>query len=709
MTDIELIRTLEFHARLAVKTAETSDIHLLIESIIAETVEFTRSSSGSIMVFDKEEGCLKLYVSAHHPGLKKKAKHGPVARIQLNHGIAGQVFSTGQAIFAGDPGDRKNHQLRLSRKDDPGSFLSLPLKIHNKIIGVLNLNRAAGQEPFGGPELEQLSSVDTLIATLIEKESLLSTIEDNRREMASLYAISNILSESNDFVGRLEEFLVRLSEELSLERSAVIQLNADFTETMLSAGPSQQMEILAAHCLNASQLKEMFESVSARLRLQLLKPAPACTSDEEIEEPLTLSFEDASGPRELFCLPLVVEGKPSHLLLVSRRYVADDAQRARKHYRFLYLISQNLAMAIAREQMVTRIREDQEMLLESATRNDIFLKISKDLTSTLDPYTILQKAFEQFYKVITFTSISILLFDDLDNTYRLIVQPGEAISVKFQNKLADSIFTLFSDYPADPPLRHENYHKPVFFNPQVHGKKPISDFKQILHLPIIISDRVRGLIHLARKDDLPFTHKELDITSQFTGIFITSIKNALIHKRTEKLAFTDPLTELFNHRYFQETLAHEFIRARRYAKPLSLMVIDIDFFKKFNDTHGHLVGDKVLRHVAGIFNSSVREQIDTVARYGGEEFAVILPETMIDGARLFAERIRSKVELTPLNHEGKELQVTLSIGVSCTMVTQCDKTSDLIEAADIALYRAKDAGRNQVLSFDESQLKHEKH
>ncbi|HPT48046.1 MAG TPA: GGDEF domain-containing protein, partial [Candidatus Rifleibacterium sp.] len=205
--------------------------------------------------------------------------------------------------------------------------------------------------------------------------------------------------------------------------------------------------------------------------------------------------------------------------------------------------------------------------------------------------------------------------------------------------------------------------------------------------------------------DMPFTHKELDITSQFTGIFITSIKNALIHKRTEKLAFTDPLTELFNHRYFQETLAHEFIRARRYSKPLSLMVIDIDFFKKFNDTHGHLVGDKVLRHVAGIFNSSVREQIDTVARYGGEEFAVVLPETMIDGARLFAERIRSKVELTPLNHEGKELQVTLSIGVSCTMVTHCEKTSDLIEAADIALYRAKDAGRNQVLSFDESQLK----
>ncbi len=707
MTEIEHVKTLEFHARLAEKTAETSDLHLLIESIIAEIVLFMNSSSGSIMVFDREESCLKLYVSAHHPGHNKAARRGPVARVPANHGIAGQVFSSGQAILV-EKADKSKQHLLLSRKDDSGSFLSAPLKLHKKIIGVMNLNRASNQESFTQSDLDKLKSVDTLIASLIEKESLLSTIEGNRREIASLYTISNILSDSGDFVGRLEEFLIKLSDELSLERSAIVKLNSDFTESMMSEQPGKQMEILAAHHLKASQLQEMFDSVSARLRMQLLKPVPSCTSDEELEAPLTLSFEESGGPRELFCLPLLVEGKPSHLLLVSRKYVAEDVQQARKHYRFLYLISQNLSMAIARETMITRIREDQEILLESATRNDIFLEISKDLTSTLDPYIILQKAFVQFRKVIAFTSISILLFDDLDNGYHLIVQPGEAISVKFQNKLASSIFALFSDYPADPPLTKENFFKPVFFKPQTHDSKPVSSFKHILHLPIIISDRVRGLIHLARKDNTPFTHKELDNTSQFTGIFITSIKNAQIHKRTEKLAFTDPLTELFNHRYFQETLAHEFIRARRYAKPLSLMVIDIDFFKKFNDTHGHLVGDKVLRHVATIFKSSVREQIDTVARYGGEEFAVILPETHLDGARLFAERIRSKVEQSRVNHEGQELCVTLSIGVSCSLVTQCEKTSDLIEAADIALYRAKDSGRNKVLSFDEGQLKHEK-
>ena len=265
-------------------------------------------------------------------------------------------------------------------------------------------------------------------------------------------------------------------------------------------------------------------------------------------------------------------------------------------------------------------------------------------------YCILQKAFDQFRKVIAFTTISILLYDDLDENYRLIVQPCKPISARYQKTLSDTIYNLFVDYPADPPLSRGIYKEFATFKPQTAENKSEEAFVHALHLPIIFGDKVKGLIHLARSaEDEPFNNNDLDITSQFTGIFITSIKNAMIHKRTEKLAFTDPLTELFNHRYFQETLNHEFIRAKRYNKPLSLMVIDIDFFKKFNDKYGHLVGDKVLRHVAGIFKSSLREQIDTVARYGGEEFAVILPETSLEGAEVFAERIRSSVEKPNLN------------------------------------------------------------
>lgn len=703
MNGNELTKTLEFHSRLAEKTAQTTDLHLLIESIIKETMVFMDAHSGSIMILDEESRNLQLYVSSQHP-IKSKTRKGPVAVIPVNQGIAWEVFNSGKPIVVSTT-SKDSTKLALSRKDDNGSFLSLPLTLNQKIVGILNLNRLPTQSSFKVSDLEKLRSIDTLIACLIEKENLLETIATNREEISGLYAMASILSRAKDFTGRLEEFLVRLSEQLSLERSAIIRVA---TPEEIAEGKNRNcpFEILAAHRLQPLELEKLFASVSLQMQKKLENSLNDYDNDETQHPPPTLTFEDKNGMSELFCLTLVVEGSPSHMLLVSRKYQATAVEEAKKHYRFLYLISQNLSMAIERENMVKRITEDQDLLLENATRNRAFLEISKDLASTLDPYIILQKAFNQFRNIIDFTSVSVLLFDDLDNVYRLIVQPGESVTADYKEKLATAIFAVFSDYPAQPPINSENFHKPSFFKESKKTSRPAANFKHTLHLPIIIAEKVCGLIHLARRENRPFTTQELDITSQFTGIFLTSIKNAMIHKRTEKLAFTDPLTELFNHRYFQETLSHEFTRAKRYSKPLSLMVIDIDFFKKFNDTYGHLVGDKVLRHVSNVLRNSVREQIDTVARYGGEEFVAILPETSLEGASQFAERIRIKVEQSHLQEGNQELRVKISIGVSCTMVTRCDKTSDLIEAADIALYQAKENGRNQIRTFNESQINH---
>jgi diguanylate cyclase (GGDEF)-like protein len=698
----ELKQILDFQARLAEKSAASTDLRQLIDSIIVEAITFIEASSASIMVYDPEEFCLKLHASSRHPRLKKT---GTIKRVSANEGIAGKVFSTGKPILAGNLAKESNNLL-LRTQNASGSFMSIPLKVSNKIVGVMNFNRDPQMPGFCENDLVKLTSVDSTIAGLIEKEKLMATIDDNRQEISGLYALSCILSESGSFTDSLKRFLKKLSKQLKLDRSAIISLDSSHFDLLVPAPPEiGSFRILAAQNLKTEQLKQMFQSVSTRLKKQLLESLPENAGEDKLlQPPLSLSFDENGELHELFCIPLMVENRPSHLLLVSRRYLSDDHEKAKKHYRFLYLISQNLGMAIEREAMIERIREDQTMLLESATRDRIFLEISKDLTSTLDPYVILQKAFDQFSKVITYTSVSILLYDDLDNSYRIIVQPANPIGKKYQQALVENIFEVFKDYPCEPLLNKDNLLRPVIFKPQLPTGKSANSFKQTLHLPIIIGERVTGLIHLARSADKPFSSRELDITSQFTGIFITSIKNAIIHKKTEKLAFTDPLTGLFNHRYFQETLTHEFIRARRYDKPLSLMVIDIDFFKKFNDTYGHLVGDKVLRHVAGIFGHSIREQIDTVARYGGEEFAVILPETSLEGAGQFAERIRSKVEAAILVEDDQKLSVTLSIGVSCTSVTDCEKTSDLIAAADIALYQAKDQGRNLVKTYEERHL-----
>lgn len=212
-------------------------------------------------------------------------------------------------------------------------------------------------------------------------------------------------------------------------------------------------------------------------------------------------------------------------------------------------------------------------------------------------------------------------------------------------------------------------------------------------------DKVEGL-DLGADDYItkPFQHAEL-LARIRAGKRIVDLQKELVetNKRLELLSITDGLTRLFNHRHFQDELARAFEESQRYQRPLSLAIIDIDFFKKINDTHGHAVGDEVLKSISRIFRESARST-DLVARYGGEEFAVMMPETDLDDAIVFAEKIRSMIESTPSATQAGQVSATVSVGVSSVPRSRIRTAKEMIIAADKALYRAKRAGRNQVQS-----------
>jgi len=176
---------------------------------------------------------------------------------------------------------------------------------------------------------------------------------------------------------------------------------------------------------------------------------------------------------------------------------------------------------------------------------------------------------------------------------------------------------------------------------------------------------------------------------------------AVEHARLYELAITDGLTRLFIHRYFQARLEEEILRAKRYHTTVSLILFDIDHFKKFNDTYGHQQGDIVLIEVAKVIKQTVRDTIDIPARYGGEEFTIILPETDGPGALLVAERLRKNVETHDFPGQEKPLHVTISLGIACYPDNASSK-SVLIKKADLALYACKEKGRNCSLIFSDS-------
>jgi two-component system, cell cycle response regulator len=176
-----------------------------------------------------------------------------------------------------------------------------------------------------------------------------------------------------------------------------------------------------------------------------------------------------------------------------------------------------------------------------------------------------------------------------------------------------------------------------------------------------------------------------------------SLQNALLHAELERLSVTDRLTDLYNHGYFQQRLDEEFKRSSRFGHTMSLIMLDIDDFKEFNDTFGHVRGDGLLRAVSSVIKENLRT-MDVAARYGGEEFVVVLPETDTVGALAVAERIRAGVER--LHEEGPQsapMVKTISVGVA-TFPEHAASSLRLLESADAAMYRAKRAGKNRVAS-----------
>ena len=214
------------------------------------------------------------------------------------------------------------------------------------------------------------------------------------------------------------------------------------------------------------------------------------------------------------------------------------------------------------------------------------------------------------------------------------------------------------------------------------------------------ADKVKGL-EMGALDYVtkPFDEGEL-VARVNTQLKLKELREALQEKnrQLQEMANRDGLTGLYNHRYFHEQLSKDLLRARRYHESLSCVLLDIDYFKKFNDTHGHQTGDVVLSTLGQLIKDSIRDS-DFGARYGGEEFALILYHTDGPSAYEVAERLRRMVEDCEVHDKGNVLHVTISVGVATFPHEAIDNSKELIECADKALYRAKENGRNRVEAY----------
>jgi two-component system cell cycle response regulator len=219
-------------------------------------------------------------------------------------------------------------------------------------------------------------------------------------------------------------------------------------------------------------------------------------------------------------------------------------------------------------------------------------------------------------------------------------------------------------------------------------------------LPLLVKDEVIGTFSVAAKRAGAFPSDRREMLGVIANQVAISLQNARMYQIVEEQATTDGLTGLVNHRTFQERFAAMLGRAERHRFPVSLILTDIDHFKKINDSYGHPVGDDVLRRIAVLLGASARK-IDIVARYGGEEFAIVLEATDRIGARNLAERIRTEIALQNFQSSKGSFKATLSLGVA-SYPDDATAKADIIARADLALYAAKHAGRNRTVCHGEA-------
>jgi diguanylate cyclase (GGDEF)-like protein len=360
------------------------------------------------------------------------------------------------------------------------------------------------------------------------------------------------------------------------------------------------------------------------------------------------------------------------------------------------------------EEQLKHSRAEAETGKQRSKESDALFMVSREISKVLTLQDMVAFTTEQLMlalkkrrggpKGVTSTRFAILLLDEGSRRFRLAGGMGIAAeeSPAFEAAPGDGSLMAWLAQQARPIHLNDVHEDPV-----LRRLAAPRGIKSVISIPLIIREELMGLIVAHDLVASAFSREDFNDLRILGSQLSIGVKKATLYDKVQRLSITDGLTGLYVHRYLQERLDEEVRRASRYNSPLSFLMIDIDFFKKYNDEHGHLAGDEVLKRVSKVL-TSLAGASDLVARYGGEEFAFILPAQDKPAAMAKAESIRKAIEEQVLVFDGQETHVTISCGLASFPQDAMTKNG-LIDRSDQALYEAKSQGRNRVVATQDAQ------
>lgn len=345
-----------------------------------------------------------------------------------------------------------------------------------------------------------------------------------------------------------------------------------------------------------------------------------------------------------------------------------------------------------------RVREQLDTLLKQAHANQQKMRLFSEQELLMIGITslpeLLDHLLSRLLEAFGLDTLSLLLIDKDYELSRLLMQEGQhllqlpALMIDGDDARVRDLYQTES-LPQLSPYRAE-LHQTLF-----HDTTPP---QSVALLPLLRGGRLIGSLHFGSDNPHRFSSDSAtDFLQHLAVISAVCLENCINHARLKQIGLTDPLTGVSNRRYFEQRIIEACATAQRYHRPLTALFVDLDHFKRINDTWGHLAGDRVLRGVAQLIAGHLRHS-DVLSRYGGEEFVILLPETSAAAACDIAERIRQTIAVQP---QEIPAAVTVSVGVAALESFGDEPLSDLSQRllanADAALYRAKQQGRDRVV------------
>lgn len=661
MREIEKVKHLH---RISTILLSEQKIDKVLDAIVKGAADFFSADACSILLFDEKQEFLTI---AHSYNLSKA--YVKVVRVHRDEAIAGTVTRTRQPIIIPDlvksfKKEKDEYSVKWLRKEKLVSAVDAPVIMGIRALGCLNLYYRR-KYTFRKKDLEILKIFCDFSAIAIHNASLIKEIRNQLKEKSALESIGIALTSTLELSKVLHMFISTAVEFANTEMGSIILIDERERRIQKAYNYYKRSKRLVSY-ISTARLRS---GISGRI-LESKKPiAVRDVAKMKGVNPVAVQ----KGRRSVLGVPVMMKEKLIAILYVNSSRPRDFSKREITQ---LSILANQAAVAIENARLYTEVEQKIRDI-------SISYRISQTLISTLDLKTLLSKILDDLMKAFGFLNAALLLVDENADALRMTAAKG----------YPDEIVRKELKIGKDGITGHVGATGKTYYSPDVtkdgHYLLGIPNVKSEVAIPLKIGNRIIGVLDVESEEYDAFDEWEIKLLSSIAAQIANAIEKSRLYEETKTLSLTDPLTELPNRRHFDIMMDAELRRSERYNRPLAVLMLDLDNFKKYNDKNGHLAGDKILIEYAKIMKQSIRD-IDLICRYGGDEFVVVLPETDEIFARAVGERIRKKIEKA-----SKKMQITLSIGIACYPIDGDDKTT-LISVSDKACYQAKRGGGNCV-------------